>query len=64
LNSSENEAVKSLANNQDQNGIDMARVASNLKLSPTERVRKLQAAAKSLCEVRAAAYSAGLRKTD
>ena len=42
--------------------LDLAHLRENLRLTPTERVRKLQAAADFQYEVKVAAETAGLRK--
>ena len=40
---------------QNEDGIDLSLIRENLKLSPSERLEKLQRAAKSLAELRDAA---------
>ena len=48
---------------QDENGIDLGHLRANLKLTPTERIEKLQRHLEVVAEVRRAAYDAGLRPT-
>ena len=48
---------------QDENGIDLGHLRANLKLTPTERIQKLQRHIEVVMEVRRAAYNAGLRRT-
>jgi hypothetical protein len=45
---------------QDENGVDLSLIRENLKLSPTERLRKHQSALRMVLEVRRAASRAGL----
>lgn len=40
---------------QDENGVDLSLLRENLRLTPTQRLEKLQQAARSLLEVRHAA---------
>lgn len=56
-------AAESFAEVQDENGIDLAHLRQNLKLTPTERVEKLRAYLEFLQEVHRAADAAGLRRT-
>jgi hypothetical protein len=53
-----------LTKNQNEDGVDLARLEANLRLTPTVRVEKLQRVARFICEVRHAAHAAGLRETD
>ena len=45
---------------QDENGIDLSLIRSNLKLTHTERLMKMQAAAEFYLELRRAGAKAGL----
>ena len=48
---------------QDENGIDLGHLRANLRLTPTERIEKLQRHLEVVMEVRRAAYDAGFRPT-
>ena len=50
--------------NQNGDGVDLARLRANLRLTPTERVEKAQAAAWLLYHLKNAAYASGLRRAD
>jgi hypothetical protein len=49
---------------QDENGTDLSQLRENLRLTPTERLRKHQKGLRLMLEVRRAARRAGLLPTD
>ena len=64
MNSRESDHPSTLSANQNADGVDLARLDANLRLTPTERIQKLQATLRFICEVKNAARAAGLRKSD
>lgn len=48
--------------NQDENGVDLSHLRSNLAMTPTERIQKLQRSYEVRKEVARAAILAGLRR--